>query len=103
MDLGLSLNHKVMRFNETQVNILKNLDKNKKQKNMKTTSTKKTAMIVEKKTGEKYPSKAAMMKHEKGESKTVDKKEEAKFMAKKVAAKKMQGKVAVVVAKKKMK
>jgi len=100
MDVGLSLNHRVMRFNETQVNILKNLDKNKK---MKTTSTKKTAMIVEKKTGEKYPSKAVMMKHEKGESKTVKKNEEAKFMAKKVAAKKMQGKVAIVVAKKKMK
>ena len=34
--------------------------------------------IVEKKTGEKYASKAAMMKHEKKESKTVEKKEMAK-------------------------
>ena len=99
MDIGNSLNHRVMRFNETQVNILKNLDKNKK--NMKAT-TKKTAMVIEKKTGEKYPSKAVMMKHEKGESKTVQKNEEAKFMAKKVAVKKMQGKVAVAP-KKKMK
>lgn len=32
-------------------------------------------MIVEKKTGEKYASKAAMMKHEKSESKTEKKKE----------------------------
>jgi len=99
MDVGLSLNHRVMRFNETQVNILKNLDKNKK--NMKAT-TKKTAMVIEKKTGEKYPSKAVMMKHEKGESKSVKKNEEMKFIAKKVAVKKMQGKVAVAP-KKKMK
>lgn len=91
-----------MRFNETQVNILKDLDKNKNKKNMKATTTKKTAMVIEKKTGEKYPSKAVMMKHEKGESKTVKKNEEAKFMAKKVAVKKMQGKVAVAP-KKKMK
>lgn len=86
-----------MRFNETQVNILKNLDKNKN-KNMKKTTT----MVIEKKTGEKYPSKAVMMKHEKGESKSVKKNEETKFMAKKTAVKKMQGKVAVAP-KKKMK
>lgn len=49
-------------------------------------------IIVEKKTGERYPSKAVMMKHEKGESKTVQKNEEAKFATKKVAVKKMQGK-----------
>ena len=34
--------------------------------------------IVEKKTGEKYTSKAAMMKHEKGESKAEMKKEYGK-------------------------
>jgi hypothetical protein len=36
----------------------------------KTTTTKKKA-VVEKKTGEKYASKAAMMKHEKSEPKKV--------------------------------
>jgi len=90
MDIGNSLNHRVMRFNETQVNILKNQDKNKNKKNMKATK-----QVYEKKTGEKYPSKAVMMKHEKGESKTVKKNEDMKFMAKKTAVKKMQGKVAV--------
>lgn len=75
-----------MRFNETQVNILKNLDKNKKNK------MKATKQVYDKKTGERYPSKAVMMKHEKGESKTVQKNEETKFAAKKVAVKKMQGK-----------
>lgn len=83
MDIGNSLNHRVMRFNETQVNILKNLDKNK---------MKATKQVYDKKTGERYPSKAVMMKHEKGESKTVQKNEETKFAAKKVAVKKMQGK-----------
>jgi hypothetical protein len=34
-----------------------------------------TKKIIEKKTGEKYASKAAMMKHEKGESKATQKKE----------------------------
>jgi hypothetical protein len=76
MDTGLSLNHKVMRFNETQVNILKNIDKKKNMK--KVATTKKTGMIVEKKTGEKYASKSAMMKHEKSEGKKIEKKEEAK-------------------------
>ena len=85
-----------MRFNETQVNILKNLDK--KKPNMK----KATKQVYDKKTGERYPSKAVMMKHEKGESKSVQKNEEAKFAAKKVAVKKMQGKTAVAT-KKKMK
>lgn len=42
--------------------------------------------IVEKKTGEKYASKAAMMKHEKGESKAEMKKEYGKV---KPAAKQM--------------
>lgn len=93
MDVGLSLNHRVKRFNETQVNILKNLDKNKNMKNTKS--------VYDKKTGERYPSKAVMMKHEKGESKTVQKNEEAKFAAKKVAVKKMQGKTAVATKKKK--
>jgi hypothetical protein len=37
-----------------------------------------TKKIIEKKTGEKYASKAAMMKHEKGESKAMQKKEMAK-------------------------
>jgi hypothetical protein len=96
MDIGSSLNHRVMRFNETQVNILKNLDK--KKPNMK----KATKQVYDKKTGERYPSKAVMMKHEKGESKSVQKNEEAKFAAKKVAVKKMQGKTAVAT-KKKMK
>ena len=86
MDIVNSLNHRVMRFNETQVNILKNLDKNKKNK------MKATKQVYDKKTGERYPSKAVMMKHEKGESKTVQKNEETKFAAKKVAVKKMQGK-----------
>ena len=93
MDVGLSLNHRVKRFNETQVNILKNLDKNKNMKN--------TKQVYDKKTGEKYPSKAVMMKHEKSESKTVQKNEETKFAAKKVAVKKMQGKTAVAIKKKK--
>lgn len=93
MDIGLSLNHRVMRFNETQVNILKNIDK---KKNMKATK-----QVYDKKTGERYPSKAVMMKHEKGESKSVQKNEESKFAAKKVAVKKMQGKTAVAPAKKK--
>ncbi len=66
-----------MRFNETQVNILKNLDK---KKNMKKATTKKTAMIVEKKTGEKYPSKAAMVKHEKKEGKKMQSKEQTAFL-----------------------
>lgn len=39
--------------------------------------------VVEKKTGEKYASKAAMAKHEKGESKSMQKKEATKPMAKK--------------------
>ena len=95
MDIGNSLNHRVMRFNETQVNILKNIDKKKNMKNA-------TKQVYDKKTGEKYPSKAVMMKHEKGESKSVQKNEETKFAAKKVAVKKMQGKVAVAP-KKKMK
>ena len=101
MDIGNSLNHRVMRFNETQVNIFKGLDRqttkqnNKKMKNA-------TKQVYDKKTGEKYPSKAVMMKHEKGESKSVQKNEETKFAAKKVAVKKMQGKVAVAP-KKKMK
>lgn len=94
MDVGLSLNHKVMRFNETQVNILKNIDKKKK-------SMKATKQVYDKKTGERYPSKAVMMKHEKGESKSVQKNEESKFAAKKTAVKKMQGKTAVAPAKKK--
>jgi hypothetical protein len=93
MDVGLSLNHRVKRFNETQVNILKNLDNNKNMKN--------TKQVYEKKTGERYPSKAVMMKHEKGESKTVQKNEETKFAAKKVAVKKMQGKTTVAIKKKK--
>lgn len=38
----------------------------------------KTKKITEKKTGEKYTSKAAMMKHEKGESKAEMKKEYGK-------------------------
>jgi len=37
-----------------------------------------TKKIIEKKTGEKYASKAAMMKHEKGESKAEMKKEYGK-------------------------
>ena len=37
-----------------------------------------TKKITEKKTGEKYTSKAAMMKHEKGESKAEMKKEYGK-------------------------
>lgn len=37
-----------------------------------------TKKIVEKKTGEKYTSKSAMMKHEKGESKAEMKKEYGK-------------------------
>lgn len=94
MDIGLSLNHKVMRFNETQVNILKNIDK--KKKNMKATK-----QVYDKKTGERYPSKAVMMKHEKGESKSVQKNEESKFAAKKVAVKKMQGRAAAAQVKKK--
>jgi hypothetical protein len=94
MDVGLSLNHKVMRFNETQVNILKNIDKKKK-------SMKATKQVYDKKTGERYPSKAVMMKHEKGESKSVQKNEESKFAAKKTAVKKMQGKTAVAPTKKK--
>lgn len=89
-----------MRFNETQVNIFKGLDKQETKNNNK--KMKATKQVYEKKTGEKYPSKAVMMKHEKGESKTVQKNEETKFMAKKVAVKKMQGKVAVAP-KKKMK
>jgi hypothetical protein len=40
-----------------------------------------TKKIIEKKTGEKYASKAAMMKHEKGESKAMEKKEMAKGMS----------------------
>ena len=93
MDIGNSLNHRVMRFNETQVNILKNIDKKKNMKNA-------TKQVYDKKTGERYPSKAVMMKHEKGESKSVQKNEETKFSAKKVAVKKMQGKVAVAPKKK---
>ena len=100
MDIGNSLNHRVMRFNETQVNIFKGLNKQETNNNNK--KMKATKQVYEKKTGEKYPSKAVMMKHEKGESKTVKKNEETKFMAKKVAVKKMQGKVAVAP-KKKMK
>ena len=94
MDVGFSLNHRVMRFNETQVNILKNIDK--KKKNMKATK-----QVYDKKTGERYPSKAVMMKHEKGESKSVQKNEESKFAAKKVAVKKMQGRAAAAPIKKK--
>lgn len=100
MDIVNSLNHRVMRFNETQINIFKGLDKQETKNNNK--KMKKAGMVIEKKTGEKYPSKAVMLKHEKGESKTVQKNEENKFMAKKVAVKKMQGKVAVAP-KKKMK
>lgn len=83
-----------MRFNETQVNILKNIDK--KKKNMKATK-----QVYDKKTGERYPSKAVMMKHEKGESKSVQKNEESKFAAKKVAVKKMQGRASAAPVKKK--
>lgn len=39
------------------------------------TAKKPTKKIVEKKTGEVYASKAAMAKHEKGESKAMQKKE----------------------------
>ena len=47
---------------------------------MKKTTTKKTAMIVEKKTGEKYPSKVAMVKHEKKEGKKTQSKEQTAFL-----------------------
>jgi hypothetical protein len=52
--------------------------------NMKKVMPKKT--IVEKATGEKYPSKKAMMKHEKSEGKKVQSKEQAAFL-KMIAAK----------------
>ena len=45
-------------------------------------------MIVEKGTMEKYPSKKAMMKHEKSEGKTMQKKEMKAVMAKKPMMKK---------------
>ena len=41
-----------------------------------------TKKVIEKKTGEKYASKAAMAKHEKGESKTMQKKEVKTFAKK---------------------
>lgn len=47
-----------------------------------------TKQVYDKKTGERYPSKAVMMKHEKGESKSVQKNEESKFAAKKNSGKK---------------
>jgi hypothetical protein len=65
-----------------------------------------TKKIVEKKTGEKYASKAAMMKHEKGESKAEMKKEYGKVKSpiKQVApkAKPMVKKAASPVAMKKV-
>ena len=54
-------------------------------------------MIVEKGTMEKYPSKKAMMKHEKSEGKTMQKKEMKAVMMKKA----MPAKKTVVMMKKK--
>lgn len=99
MDVGLSLNHKVKRFNTTQIDIFKGLDKLETKNNNK--KMKATKQVYDKKTGERYPSKAVMMKHEKGESKSVQKNEEIKFAAKKVAVKKMQGKTVAAPIKKK--